>query len=275
MESKTLVYFASGHLKKDYHDLPFDKIYLVDYIFRNRNQSTGKIICLGMDCLESIEYFKSQNIVIDYFVSLNEGIYEGGGSYGINTDMFLGYAMQIFNNTYHHIMYQPSYSPNVNVSMDLPYNKVEINKNEPGYIDPFTFSTQGHSSSIGKVYKMSKFRFEKSIKINPNLEVKIIHDSIWLSYDILDCLFISFLNNMTDKFFLNTPKVVEVNKSKFYKNLEHCVENKLSVVGFTPWNNGQYRAIVEELKDYKKEYPKEIRFYHLNKNDYEEIKNII
>ena len=41
---KTLVYFASGHLKKVYHNLPFDKIYLVDNIFRNRNQSTGKII---------------------------------------------------------------------------------------------------------------------------------------------------------------------------------------------------------------------------------------
>ncbi len=36
---------------------------------------------------------------IDCFVSLNEGLYEGGGSYANNSDLFLGCAMPLFKGT--------------------------------------------------------------------------------------------------------------------------------------------------------------------------------
>ena len=273
---KTLAYFASGSsVKREYSNLPFDKIYLINNGFGGTIINRGKIVCVDMDCLESIDYLKSQNVKIDCFVSLNEGLYEGGGSYGINSDKFLGYAMPLLNNVYYHIMCKEYYrSRRMNVSMDLPFEKNEISKRDENYIDPFIFTNHSVQINNPKVFRMVKARTEIILPLESDVKVTIIHDSIWCDYDKLDCLFSSFSKGITGKFFRDIPKVVEINKSNFYMNLEHCVENKLSVVGFTPWKHGQYRAILEELKNYKKEYPKEIRFYHLNKNDYEEIKNI-
>ena len=80
---KTLAYFASGPIRKQYHNLNFDNIILIDNCFRKLYDKTnvfkeGKITCIGMDCLEAINYLRKENVRIDYFVSLNEGLYEGG-----------------------------------------------------------------------------------------------------------------------------------------------------------------------------------------------------
>src|SRR5438034_5417277 len=141
---KTLVYFASGQYKEEYQDLDFDRIYLVDNCFRNRQNyegtfsTKGKVKCIGMDCLESIEFLKKEDVLIDCFVSLNEGLGEGGGSYAINSDMFLGYAMPLFKDKYIHIMNKNYYRyfPH-KVSMDLPFAMEEIKENDKRYLSPF------------------------------------------------------------------------------------------------------------------------------------------
>jgi hypothetical protein len=77
----TLVYFASGYDSPEYQKLDFSKIILIDNCFKNGRRysnrifSNGKVTCVGMDCLESVEYLKRENIKIDCFVSLNEGLY--------------------------------------------------------------------------------------------------------------------------------------------------------------------------------------------------------
>ena len=133
---KILVYFASGPSRDEYQDLDFDKIFLIDKCFRNRKRyphnlfSEGKITCIGLDCLESIEFLKNEKVQIDCFVSLNEGLYEGGGSYAINSDMFLGYAMPLFKDRYCHIMNKNYYHNMYHVTMNLPYDIEEIKEDE-------------------------------------------------------------------------------------------------------------------------------------------------
>ena len=108
---KTLVYFASGEPKQFYKELDYDEIYLVDYCFEkgeNRWAESDKVILLGMDCLEAVDWLKNKGVQVDCFVSLNEGLVDGGGKYAIHGDPFFGYAMQIMKGEYLHIM-NPNY----------------------------------------------------------------------------------------------------------------------------------------------------------------------
>lgn len=106
---KRLIYLASsGYNINRYNRLPFDQIYLVDYIFRTRIKVSGKLILLGMEAVEAIKYLKKQNLKFDCLVILNEGLGEGGGLYPLHSDVVLGFIMPILNETYIHIM-SPKY----------------------------------------------------------------------------------------------------------------------------------------------------------------------
>jgi len=276
---RTLVYFASGPNREEYQDLDFDKIYLIDNCFRNRNRnqnnllSKGKIICIGMDCLQSIEFLKNENVEIDCFVSLNEGLYEGGGSYAINSDMFLGYAIPLFKEQYIHIMNKNYYHNMYHVSMDLPYSVEEIKEDDYRYLSPFIFSKDNYHKEHAKVFQMRKLSILKTeININSHRKLKIIHDSIWNHYQELEALIISFSDQGQRDFFDIIPKVMNRNKINIDEIFEFCEKNKINRLGFTPFSHGNYIGFLKKLKGLKNEYPKEVFMYHLNKNDYREIK---
>jgi len=276
---RTLVYFASGRNREEYQNLDFDIIYLIDNCFRNRNRtqnnllSKGKTICIGMDCLQSIELLKKLNVKIDCFVCLNEGLYEGGGSYAINSDMFLGYAMPLFNEQYIHIMDKKFYKRMYNVSMDLPYNITEIKEDNSRYLNPFIFTEYKFLVSHAKVFIMNKYATKPIlININPYIKIQIIHDSIWNYYKELDLLVISFSNQGQEDFFLKKPRVLNIDGISINEVFDYCEKNKVKKIGFTPFGRGSYKGFLKMLEEFKRDYPKEIVLYHLNKNDYKEIK---
>jgi hypothetical protein len=279
---KTLVYFASGPNRPEYQNLYFDKIILIDNCFKNRRRfpknvfNIGKVTCVGMDCLESIEYLKKENIKIDCFVSLNEGLYEGGGSYPINSDMFLGYAMPLFKEQYIHIMNKNYYHKMYNVSMDLPYSIEEIKVDDNRYLSPFIFSKDNYHKSHAKVLQMRRNDATKTeIKINSPIKLHIIHDSIWNYYEELDACGISFSNQGQRDFFEKIPKILNLNIIEINEVFNLCVEKQFNKIGFTPFGRGSYKKFLKKLEAYKKDYPKEIIMFHLNKNDYSEIKEYI
>ncbi|MFN4299894.1 MAG: hypothetical protein ACK4EX_09225 [Thermaurantimonas sp.] len=276
---KTLVYFASGPIREEYKELYFDRIYLIDNCFKYGNRypkqifKIDNITCVGMDCLESIAFLKKENVQIDCFVSLNEGLYEGGGSYAINSDMFLGYAMPLFKEQYIHIMNKNYYHNMYHVSMDLPYDIEEIKEDDYRYLSPFIFSKNNYHRGHAKVFQMRKLAMIKTqIIINPHLKLQIIHDSIWNYYEELDALIISFSDQGQRDFFDKIPKVINLLRTNIDEIFEFCQNNKVRRIGFTPFGRGKYISFLEKLKNLKNEYPKEILLFHLNKNDYKEIK---
>ena len=274
----TLVYFASGPNRKEYQNLDFDKVYLIDNCFRSRQSrnpniiQVGKVICLGMDCLESIELLKKDCVQIDCFVSLNEGLYEGGGHYAINSDMFLGYSMPLLKDKYIHIMNKNYYHGRYNVSMDLPFKCKEITKDYVDYLDPFIFSKDNYHKSHARVYQMSKIQNRYEIKLNKHIKLSIVHDSIWNFYGVLETLVISFSEQGQCEFFDKLPKVINLKKQKIDNIFSYCIENKINKIGLTPWGRGNYEYFCEKLKVHSAMYPKEIILFHLNKNDYWQIK---
>ena len=279
---RTLVYFASGHFNDLYQELDYEKIYLIDNCFNdkrkysNRIFSKGKITCLGMDCLESIEYLKKEKVKIDCFVSLNEGLYEGGGSYAINSDMFLGYAMPLFKDQYIHIMNKNYYNNMFHVTMDLPYSVVEINEDDNRYLSPFIFSKDNYHKGHANVFQMTKLIPNCiEVSLNQSIKLNIIHDSIWHFYDELDLIIISFANQGQSDFFDNIPKVTKINHQNFDDLFSYIFHNKINTIGFTPWGKGNYFSFIEKLKNWNDAYPKEINLFHLNKNDFKEIKDSV
>ncbi len=276
---RTLVYFASGLNREEYQDLDFDKIYLIDNCFRNKNRNQnnilikGKIICIGMDCLQSIDFLKNENVKIDCFVSLNEGLYEGGGSYAINSDMFLGYAMPLFNEQYIHIMNKNYYHNVYHVSMDLPYSIEDIKEDDSRYLSPFIFSKDDYHKGHAKVFQMRRLDTEKTeININSPIKLQLIHDSIWNYYEELDVCGISFTNQGQGDFFDRKPKVLSINEKSIGEIFEYCEKNRIKKIGFTPFGRGDYNGFLKKIEDLKNVYPKEVFMFHLNNKDYKEIK---
>ncbi|MBN2570581.1 MAG: hypothetical protein JXA68_00515 [Ignavibacteriales bacterium] len=274
---KTLVYFASGPIREEYKDIDFNKIYLIDNCFSHRRSknllANGKIECIGMDCLESITLLKKENVQIDYFVSLNEGLYEGGGSYAINSDMFLGYVMPLLKERYIHIMNLTYYRNQYRVTMDLPYKIEEIKENDPRYLNPFIFSRYKFSYENAKVFEMRKIKEERiPVNINSKINIQIIHESIWNYYEELDIIIISFSEQGQQDFFDKIPKTININRLNIDEVFIFCEKNRIKKLGFTPWGKGKYKSFLNKLKILKSDYPKEIYLFHLNKNDYKEIK---
>jgi len=275
---KTLAYFASGDVRKEYNNLDFDKIYLIDKCFNKgtngRIISKGKITCIGMDCLESIKFLAKENVKIDYFVSLNEGLWEGGGSYAINSDIFLGYAMTLLNNCYIHIMNMSYYGTReYHVSMDIPYDMIEIKEDDDRYLNPSIFSDYDFAVNGAKVLQMSKLISKNhEISINQNTIIKIIHDSIWNYYEYLETIAISFSQQDQLDFFDKIPKVLNLNKMQTDDVFNYCESHKIEKIGFTPWGKGNYKNFINKLKERESDYPREISLFHLNKNDYQEFK---
>lgn len=285
---KSLVYFASGPCKKLYESLPFEKIYLVDHYFSgkgNRNNGrgnpniqvnkSGKVICIGMDCLDAVNYLKQHEVKIDTFISLNEGLYEGGkGGYAINSDLVLGYIMPILNDTYIHIMNKSYYGNHYHVTMDLPYLKTEIFEDDPDYLNPLIFSEDEYHKGNAKVFRMKKSISVEDLNINPNIHLSIIQDSIWNYTAELDLLVTSLKPQGQGNFFDRLNKVVSLRENSIAEILDHCVQRKIGRIGITPWANGKYSTFIDQIKNYSKDYPKSISLFHLNRNDFKSLREL-
>ena len=286
---KILVYFASGTtIKEEYYSLPYSNIILVDKAFRNNKLEGDKVFCLKKDCLAAVKLFKTLNITIDCFVCINEGLIDGGGSFPINSDNFIGYCSQILNSSLIHVG-QPDYNKSMSENLhyrkhylDIPYeNKIELNDSSPAYIDPKIFST-GYSYRNGKVHQISfETKTPRKITFN-NVTINIKHGSIWDDQSILDGLFLNIreieirenLELFEEKIYFFRNQHSRYNNEKrwysFSEVIALCTSKKLDKIGLVP-HRGDYLEEVNEFKNNPSEYPKEVTYYHLNKGDYKDL----
>ena len=236
---------------------------------------SGKVICLGMDCLDAVNYLKQHKVKVDCYIVLNEGLFEGNGRIALNSDIVLGHLMPILSNDYIHILNKDYYGQNHRVTMELPFEKVEIHPGDADYLDPYLFSSDTYHKGHARVYRMKKNQTSAfELKLNPGVKVSIIHDSIWCQAEELDLLVISFVPQGQGDFFNRINKVSSLMEYTIAEVLEHCVQNKLNRIGLTPWGKGQYNDFIDLIKSYNKEYPKEISLFHLNTNDFKSLKEL-
>ena len=125
-----------------------------------------------------------------------------------------------------------------------------------------------------KVLSDDKADSREVLNINPNIQISIIHDSIWNYTNELDLLAISITPQGQGDFFNRSNKVVSLRELSVTEILDICVQKKIARIGFTPWAKGNYSSFIDQIKNYTKEYPKEISLFHLNRKDFKTLKEL-
>ena len=159
--------------------------------------------------------------------------------------------------------------------MDLPYLMTEINEGDQDYLDPFLFSDDEYHKGHAKVYRMKKQTSVENLNINPNIQISIIHDSIWNHVDELDLLAISITPQGQGDFFHGLSKVISLRDLSIEQILDYCVQKKVESIGLTPWSHGKYSLLLTKSKIIQRNIRREISLFHLNRKDFKSLKELV
>jgi hypothetical protein len=276
---KTLVYFAAGNqIDEAYKNLSYDNIILVDQSFRGCTFDGDKIFYLSMDAIVAVYVLKNINVKIDCFVCINEGLYEGGAHYAINSNYFLNYCYPLFSDTLLFLANNKEYYCGSEYSnlrdhyLELPFiNKRRVTPEDAEYISPMIFSpNEGHKAEV--------YLFEDKLDVKNSINcgeipIHVHQDSIWNFEDELDIIYIGFENNYQKAIYEKLETKI-IDTSNFQRmNLRGCInddnminayitDKKIKKVGIM--TNGSY--FIDLIKFLSFEINKdveEIHFFHL------------
>jgi hypothetical protein len=294
LQKRTLLYLASGGYISNYENLPYDKVILVDSCDYNVNIPLySKCEFWNMDVLEAVDEIAKRGLMIDCLVSVNEGLFEGGGDYIIFSEFLLGYLNPFLADELLIITdldyYGAARVKKRVTKMDWGYEKImRLTSADVDYIPPSVFSYERRmrlfakrgQDDYGHVYLLSR-NYQKISKKIGRLEIKIIHGSIWQDRHQLDAIGLSILKHTVGAppttlkhvldFFYQKPKVFPIRNLSMQDILNHCCQNNIVRIGLTPWMDGVYKTVFDDLYNYRGEEVLELSFYHLNKDDYREL----
>ncbi len=283
-KGKNLVYFASGtYVNPEYKKLNYENIFLLDYNFRKNSYDGEKIFCLKLDSIKAVELFKILKIKIHFFVALNEGLYEGGGKYPINSDFFLGLCFPLFTDKLLHIGCKEYYCETQFAHLrkhflDLPFQeKLVLTSESEDYIPPSIFSSLGNRATLTRLNEkiISKQKIPSSF-----IDIYVEHNSIWNAKSELDAIFSrfdsEFQKSIIQKYNNNVyPIKYRGSHKPRYKTygieeiIDLCQKNQYRKIGLIP--NGMNYTNQIKLFEKSNGFPNEIHFYHLNKGDFKEL----
>lgn len=292
ISKRNLLYLASGCYKPEYENLPFDHMYFVD---GNSNFKTSypegdpNITFLGMDALLAIDHLKSKQVKIYCVVLINEGLWQGGGSYPLFSDFLIGYLSPILQEEYLLICDLSYYDSNLNAVTKMDWGHRILKKLTPednNYINPKLFTSYREflpDEVFGDVFLMKKEEKVTPLKSsNAVVKIEIVHGSIWEDEVDLDFMGLNLKSNHSlvgrnsntrnvVEFFESKPKVHNIKEKTFSEILTLCNTHKAKRIGLVPWNNGNYDQILNLVNTMPENKIESIRFYHLNKGDFKDL----
>jgi len=294
--SRNLLYLASGSSHPIYEQLDFDNIYLVDHKFGN-NQHNGKgskVKLIGKDALLAIDEFKRKNILFDAVVLLNDGMFEGGGTYPMFSDALIGYLNPLLKDEVL-LVTDLSYLGSIYLArnarkMQFGFESVKLSTEAPDYLYPSLFCNHRqhcnnfYDKTFGDVYRLKRKRKENSFTLDNGLKVNLIQDSIWRDEHKLDLLGLNINSNhalgghrgaafktVNDFFFREKSNTLQIRDLSFETILEHCRDKNVKRLALTPWLKGKYEALFEKLDSPEVAMLDEISFYHVRNSDFKEL----
>jgi hypothetical protein len=289
--SSTLLYLASGPYRPIYEELPFDNVILVDRSIRKNDEvpAGSKVTLISGDALPGIRRLKQEKeLKINCLVSVNEGLYGGGGDYPIFSDFLLGYlspllADELLVITDIDFLKAAKIAKKIK-KMDWGFNKIRIGSNHPRYIDPKNFTTYGGEErpNYGDVFLLTRINGRIPLLLNEKLPVELMHGSIWEHEQSLDLLGINLRPRENEnarypitRFFQSHNKVYNIHGKPIEEILAYAEEWKVEQLGLTPWMKGDYGHVIEFLRNYQPKYLKKISFCHLRRNDFRMLYNLV
>jgi len=287
---KTLLYLASGIYNPAYENLPYDQIICVDRcseLVRTYPRQGSKVRFIGRDALFAIDQLKNEGVQVHALVSMNEGLFEGGGSYPIFSGFLMGYLSPILAEELV-LICDLSYYNQSNMKglsrLDWGFEKVrEINRGDEGFMDPHQFyNNPGENPNRGNQFILRKANKKTLVQNQHGVDVQILQRSLWEDESRLD--FIAFpltsrhelLNGSEQGIhspaeFFRHKGVMDIENLTFYEILDLAHHQGAQKLGLGPWNKGQYREVFEILQSNHVAGFQSIYFYHLSPNDYREL----
>jgi hypothetical protein len=255
---KTLAYFASGTEEMDFSAFDYDRIILVDNGYKTGNynlkiKNNKIIIKMACDSIEAVEILKEKDIKLDCFLSINEGLYEGGGHYPLNGEYFLAYLSPILKDIYYHI-YAPSYYNNndfrtlasKNAFRKSSFNqKSEVDFKTAG-IDPSKLNNAGNYTVK---YFMMRRKEEQTFVICEN--IKLIYGNVWNHIEEFEYLF--FPKNSHTDYIVKHKNIHWFTKGEFSFKELNSIDFKIHTkIGIIPWYSNNYKKELKELVEIAK-----------------------
>ncbi len=289
----TFLYLASGSYNINYEKLNFNKMYFVDSnigLRKSYPENSNSIRFIAKDALLAIDHLKAENVRVDCLVIINEGLFEGGGSYPMFADFLMGYLYPLLTDEFSLITDLTPYQTTKYKALsklDWAVEKVEeLFLGDKDYLNPRIFSTHtSNKERFGQVFRMRKVDSKTVFNTRNNrIIVKLIHGSIWSDTDDLDYIGLKLSNDgvhlhsrgkrnirTSGEFFASKPYVHNIQNKSFEEVLADAESNSAEIIGFTPWSENDYDEVLTLLEKHKGTQVKEVRFYHLKKNDFEGI----
>jgi hypothetical protein len=291
---KNLLYLASGAYSFKYSSLPFDRMYFADYntsFQRGYPDEPTHIRFIGKDALLVIDQLKMDNVRIDCLVVINEGLWEGGGMYPLFSDFLMGYLHPLLKEEFTLITdlnYYKTTTYKALSKLDWAVEKIsELFPGDQNYISPRIFTTYASDMAepFGQVFKMRKVDCDTVLSTKNNrLKIKLIHGSIWTDADDLDYIGLKLSNDgvrlpstgirniqTSSDFFSAKTNVHNLNNKSIEEILQDAESTGVEILGLTPWGAKDYDKVLALLENHQGTNLKEVRFYHLNNNDFEGI----
>lgn len=282
---KTLVYFASGNrVDPEYKNLGYDNVILVDYTFKGCTFDGEKVFCLSLDAIVAVYILKQLNVKIDCFIATNEGLFEGGGHYAINSNYFLNYCFPLFSDN---VLFMANkkeyycsseYSNLRNHYLELPFNyKRTVLPEDVEFISPKIFSPfEGYRTEV--------FLFENKLDIESTfycgkIPVHVHKNSIWNYEEELDLIYVGFENRYQKAIFekleskiIDTASFQQLNNREFINddNLinTYITDRQIKKVGVMT-NGDYYIDLTKFLPIGVHKNLEEIHFFHFENADQE------
>ncbi|TPE43625.1 hypothetical protein [Pontibacter mangrovi] len=272
---RNLLYVASGRrIREGYEDLPFDNIVLVDKCFPEVIAIKGNVICIGLDSVRAGALMKEVGARLDAYVCINEGLSEGNGFYPIHGNWSFSNILPILKDEYLHIACPSYYGLRKwkKKHFNLPQEATLLSEKDDEYIDPKIFSEYYRYNKEFCVYKVRKKPGESAKFRLGNRTISVQWQNMWEQYNELDSLFVRCSPLEAHNLKSVAPKIEILKDYSFEQILQFCNRNKIEKLGLSPWLRGEYNKFLEFLEANKEhEYPKQIHFYHLHKNDFQQL----
>lgn len=273
---RNLMYVASGRrIREGYEDLPFDNIVLVDKCFPKAVAVKGNVICIGLDSVRAGALMKEVGARFDAYVCINEGISEGNGFYPIHGNWSFSNILPILKDEYLHIACPSYYGLRKwkKKHFNLPQQATLLGENDAEYLNPHIFSDYHKYNKQFCVWKIKKTPGAIAFFNCGSRHITVQRKNIWEDYDALDSLFVRCSPNEAQNLKNVAPKAEILKHYSFEQILQFCTRNKISRIGLSPWQQHCYSPFLSFIEENEEKYPfpKQIHFYHLHKNDFQQL----
>ena len=276
---RNFLYLASGVYPKrnpTYRSLPYDNIFLVDKSFPHSHLVSGKIFCIKSDATRAVEIFRDAGVKMDFYTSIQEGLFEGGAEYAMNTNAWYGFVLPLMKDRYIHFLHK-SYVKNIR---RLPFDSMtKLDSDHEDYINPELLTSHPDSAEywINEIRSLKKH----TIKVN-NITLMLLHKSIWEDIEDLDIVFSRMHEKMKSRL-QNPEKIMEFEThlrdddayiEQCNELLKICNQRKAVTIGMIPFGWSDYSKFLMWLNQAPFEHTREIRLYHLAPNDFSYLYSI-